>query len=641
MTTSVTKFDEKEIIKNFSLNEDKLRDLYLKKLSLGEIQGPFTGKASIDKPWLKYYRDEKIAEELPQMSMYSYLYYCNIGNADGIALEYYGRKITYKEMFEEIKKTEKAFLELGVRKGDVVSIGMPFLPETVYTIYALNKIGAISNMVDPRVPGEKIKDYINGTNSKYLVMINLCYPKIESIYDKTTLEKVISVSPTESLPLYLNIPAKIKEKIEENKKYDIPINKNPKYINWNKFINNRKNSKLYFYNEYQEKEPAVIVYTSGTSGEPKGAVSSNEAFNNMAYFYTDAVVNVERNDKFLLIMPPFIAYGLAIGLHCQLCSSQTLVMEPTFNIDNSAELLGNLVKKHKPQTIMGVPNFMVDLIKHPKMQNLDCRFLKNVIVGGDSMVPKSEELVNSFLAARKSEAVISKGWGLTEVNSCSTYTRDLKCNKIGSVGIPLVGNNIKVVRPLDEDATDIDIDSLEELNYNEEGEIFIQSPTVINDYLNNPDESKRVFFTSKKDGTKWVRTKDLGIVTEDGVVFISGRMKRIVIRPDGHNVSPFAIENIINKNSKVENCAVVGRPSLEHDLGSYPVAYVELKPEYKDKFEEVIAELRKEISEKIPPRDIANFYEIIDEIPITNIGKVDYKQLQEKENQKVKTLKRI
>lgn len=627
-------------IDNLKINEEKIRDLYLRKLNLGEIEGTLTGKASIDKPWLKFYRKEKIKEELPQMTMYDYLHYCNIGNMDVTALDYYGRKVSYRELFDEISKAEKAFLNLGIREGDVVSVAMPFLPETVYSIYALNKLGAVVNMVDPRVPADKIKDYINGSNSKYLVMINLCYPKIERIYKDTTLDKVISVSPTDSLPLYLNIPAKIREQIKENKNKDVPISKNPNYITWKTFIKNGKKCDKDYYLYYEPQTPAVIIYTSGTSGEPKGAISSNDAFNNMAHFYTDSVVNVEPKDKFLLIMPPFIAYGLAIGLHCQLCSSQTLVMVPTFNIDNSAELLGNLVKKHKPQTIMGVPNFMVDLMKHPKMQNLDCKFLKNVIVGGDSMVPKSEELVNAFLAARRSEAVISKGWGLTEVNSCFTYTRDKSCNEIGSVGIPLLGNNVKVVKPLPEDAKDIDIDSLEELDYEEEGEIFIQSPTVINDYLNNREESERVFFISKKDGTKWVRTKDLGKITKDGLIYISGRMKRIIIRPDGHNVSPFAIENIINKNKMVENCAVVGRISCEHDSGSYPVAYVQIKDDYKGKEEEVISELQREISEKLPPRDIANHYEIIDEIPFTNIGKVDYKQLEEREKEKVKTLKR-
>ena len=259
------------------------------------------------------------------------------------------------------------------------------------------------------------------------------------------------------------------------------------------------------------------------------------------------------------------------------------------------------------------------------------------------MVPESEELVNSFLESKRSEARISKGWGLTEVNSCFSYTKNRETNEIGSVGVPLLGNNIKIVKPLNEemDNSQIDIDKLEELPYNTTGEIFISTPTVIIDYLNNKEESKRVFFKSKKTGRIWVRTKDLGRITEDGLIYIDGRMKRIIIRPDGHNISPFAIENIINEHSMVENCVVIGRQSKEHEHGSFAVAYIQLKDGCELYQDQVLEEIKVSISEKLPPRDIASYYEFIDEIPITNIGKVDYKKLEQydKNTQLQKTLK--
>jgi len=374
------------------------------------------------------------------------------------------------------------------------------------------------------------------------------------------------------------------------------------------------------------------VYTSGTSGEPKGAIASNDTYNHIAASQSISLMDTKVGDKFLLIMPPFIAYGLAIGLHGQLCRGQELIMVPSFNIDNQKEMLGNLVYKYKPQTIMGVPTFMVDLIEHPKMQNLNCEFLKTVIVGGDSMIKSAEERVNEFLASKRSEARICKGWGLTEVNSAFSYTKDRNTNELGSVGIPLVGNEIKIVKPVEED--NIDFDSLEEVKYNEVGEIFINSKSSILDYLNNPEESKNVFFYSKITGEKWIRTKDLGRITEDGNIYIDGRKKRIIIRPDGHNISPFAIENIINSSEYVEACAVVGTPSVEHEHGEYATAYVQLKKDCINK-KEILQELRKEVEKLLPSRDIANNYKIIDEIPLTNIGKVDYKVLEEKERKLV------
>lgn len=586
-----------------------------------------TGYASIDKPWEKYYTTDEKNIEFPKMNMKEYLKKRNEFNLNRIAINYYGRKITYGELFENIEKTKVSFNELGIKKGDVVSVASPFLPEVVYSIYALNDLGAIVNLVDPRVPSQTLLKYFNGSNSKYLLLFGAAYKKVKEIENQIDLSKIILVSATESLPICMKTLGKIKEKIKEDKIED------SKYIKWNEFIKLSKDKNFIEESVYEEGKPAVIVYTSGTSGEPKGAIASNETYNNIALTQSISLMDTKPGDRFLLIMPPFIAYGLAIGLHGQLCRGQELVMVPSFNIDNQKEMLGNLIYKYRPQTIMGVPTFMVDLVDHPKMQNLDCEFLKTVIVGGDSMIKSAEQRVNEFLAAKRSEARVCKGWGLTEVNSAFSYTKDRDTNSLGSVGIPLVGNEIKVVKPVDSD--EIDFDSLEEVKYNETGEIFINSKSVILDYLNNPEESKRVFFYSNKTGEKWVRTKDLGRVTEDGHIYIDGRMKRIIIRPDGHNISPFAIENIINKHEKVESCAVVGSPSQEHEHGEYAVAYIELKKEYRAKQKEILLELRKEVERLLPTRDVANDYKIIDEMPLTNIGKVDYKTLQEQEKKLV------
>lgn len=591
------------------------------------MEKEMTGYASIDKPWNKHYTYDERNVEFPKMNMKQYLYKRNEFNLEGIALNYYGRKISYKELFSNIEKTKISFKKMGVKKGDVVSIASPFIPEVVYSIYALNDLGAIVNLVDPRVPSERLSKYFNVSNSKYLVLFNSAYKKVKEIEKDCNLENVVLISPTDSLPIGMKCLGKVKEKLKEPKIIT------SKYIKWNEFNKLNKNENIINDSVYEENKPAIIVYTSGTSGEPKGAIASNDTYNNIALSQSISLMDTKVGDKFLLIMPPFIAYGLAIGLHGQLCRGQELIMVPSFNIENQKEMLGNLVYKYKPQTIMGVPTFMVDLIEHPKMQNLDCDFLKTVIVGGDSMIKSAEQRVNEFLMSKRSEARICKGWGLTEVNSAFSYTKDRATNAIGSVGIPLVGNEIRIVKPVDKD--DIDFDSLEEVKYNEVGEIFINSKSVILDYLNNPEESKKVFFYSKLTGEKWIRTKDLGRITENGNIYIDGRMKRIIIRPDGHNISPFAIENIINSNEYVEACAVVGTPSIEHVHGEYATAYVQLKKDVIKDEREILLELRKEVERLLPTRDVANEYKVIDELPLTNIGKVDYKVLEEKEKKLV------
>lgn len=627
-------------ISNLELNEEVLRNLYLKKLTLGEIQGPLTGKASIDKPWLKFYSDTDLKVPFPNMSIYKYLVECNKNNLDAVALDYFGNKITYLRLFEEISKTASNFYNAGIKAGDVVTIASPFLPEVIYSIYALNKIGAVANIVDPRVPADKLKKYIMGTNSKYLIALDSCFPKVNEIKEECDLNLTIYISPNDSLLFGLRLMKSISDGIKQHngeiKKYDKLIFDDSKSIKWKKF---NTNNDILTLDVYTPNSPAAIVYTSGTSGEPKGAISSNESLNNITMGQKIVLKDTVVGDKFLLIMPPFIAYGLAVGMHGQLCKGQTLVLIPNFNIDNSKEMLGELLKKHKPQTIMGVPSFMVDLVDHSALKDIDCTFLKNAIVGGDSMVPASEELVNAFLEAKKSTARIHKGWGLTEAESGVTYTKDDIYNPIGSVGIPLPGNNIKIIKCMDEDATDIDVDALEELDYGEEGEIFVNSKAAIIDYLNNEEESKRVFFTSKSTGERWIRTKDLGRITNDGFLYISGRMKRIIVRPDGHNISPFAIENIINNHPDVANCAVVGHASEEHSHGSFAVAYIQLKKDALYRTKEILEELKKQTTDILPPRDNASYFDVIDELPLTDIGKVDYKKLELEEKSKVRVKK--
>lgn len=578
-----------------------------------------TGYPSIDKPWLKYYSEEEINTKFPKMNMKQYLYENNIDNLDKTAINYYGRRISYGKMFEMIELVKKAFAYIGVNKQDCVSIAAPFIPEVVYCVYALNDIGAVVNLVDPRVPSAKLLRYFTGSNTKYLVMFDSCAQKVKEIESQSNVKTIISVSAADSLSFGMKLLSKLKKGLKSEELGE-------RYIKWNSFIGFGKKQKTEIKSYYKENAPAVIVYTSGTSGEPKGAVASNETYNNLACSQIMCLKDTDVGDRFLLIMPPFIAYGLAVGMHGQLCRGQELVMVPSFSIENEQKMMGDLVAKYKPQTIMGVPTFIVDLIKHPKMKKSDLSFLKTVIVGGDSMTKTAEEKVNKFLKSRNSRAVVCKGWGLTEVNSAFSYTRNSRCNKLGSVGIPLIGNNIKIVRP--ENSEYLDFDSVEEVKYGEEGEIFINSNSVILDYLNNQEESKRCFFISKKTGEKWVRTKDLGKIDQDGIIYISGRIKRIIIRPDGHNISPFAIENIVCQDKRVEACAVVGAPSKEHEHGSIAVCYIKIKKPYTDMQEQILTQLKGAVEKELPPRDVASTYQAVDEMPLTRIGKIDYKALE-------------
>ena len=589
-------------------NEEIERDLYLRTLLTGKRLGPLTGKASIDKPWLINYSNEQIGLQIPSRRMYEDLLWYTQNLKLDIAIEYFGNKITYEELRKNIEITAASFIKLGVKKGDVVSVCTPYLPETIYTIYALNKIGAIINMIDPRINGELITEYINNANSTYIVTIGKADEKIKKLLPKTNVKKVVSIPATNSMK---NVVLKTLGGLK----------KTP-FIKWNDFID--KKAEYVEMAEHQKDELAIIEYTSGTSGKPKGVMLSNDAFNALAYFQNQSLIN-KVGDKFLLIMPPFIAYGLVIGMHDMLCQGQHLLMIPNFTLDKAPKMLGELVDKYHPNSIMGVPNFLSILMNYDK----DLSFLKNIIIGGDHLDKEIEKKANEFFKQHNSSATVLKGWGMTEVASCGTFTKNDVKNNLGSVGIPLSKNNIKILPMKSNEEDEYDINA-EEVYYGEKGILFISSPSMTLGYFKNEEATKKIIYTDKN-GKKWVNSGDVFKMESDGSLYFCGREKRIVVRPDGHNIPSEKIESIASAMDEVETAVVVGVPSKKYNHGSMASLCISLKNKELSSIEKnaLLKAIEKNSNAELQPRDRAKYYLIVDKIPYTPNGKVDYISLTE------------
>ena len=612
----------KEKLSELSIEEKKQRDLYLRKLANGELQGPPVGYPSIDKPWLKYYEENKINFELPNKTVYEYALDSNKDNMDKIALEYFGNKIKYADFFEKVDAAEKAFRKIGITNGDTVSFCVPTLPETFYAFYALNKIGAIANMIDPRTNVSSIKSFIESANSKMLIYIDIAYPKMISIINELDIKNIVSLSASDSLPLHLKIAMNTKELISKLQNKKEPTNKN--IINWSEFINNGKE-----YN-FESKPlidklslPSGIVYTSGTTGIPKGSVMNNKNFLSMVFQNHAANMGWDKNDIFLGIMPPFIAYGLVCGFALPICNGMQIDIIPKFE----SSKFDKYILKHKPNHIMGVPSYLDNLTKSERLKNKDLSYIKTAIVGGDKLVVSSEEKINQFLSLHGSNATVSKGYGMTEMSSNAVYTVNSKCNEVGSVGIPLVGNHFKII---DSNGN--------EIGYDEIGEVCLGGPTLIEGYLNKPSENKNVF--KIENGERWVHTGDNAYMSRDGLVFFQDRLKRIIVRSDGHNVWPSRIEQIIEENPHVKQCCVTGVKDPNVENGEVPTAFIVLNEGSLDIADEIIREINKASLLKLPERDIALEYYIQDELPLTPVGKIDYLKLSKEgiNNPKVKKI---
>ena len=593
----------KEKISELSEEEQKLRNLYLRRISSGEVYGPMTGYASIDKPWLKYYDEFGIKADIPKEKAYDLIYNKYRNNKKLIALNYFGVKISYYEMFNKIEEVAKSFKALGIKKGDIVLMTMPTTPEMVYIFYALNRIGAIVDSVDPRIKSDRYVEIIKETNAKYLVAIDLCRPVIEELIQKEKLSKVVLVSPTESLPLPVKILLSIKEKKTINKTND-------KVIDWNNFVKLGKNYLGKIDCDYEENMPVVIVHTGGTTGEPKGVLLTNENFNTMAITQEISGFNLQEKDKFLTFLPPFIAYCLVNAIHDPLYLGFENILVPKFD----AKGFPGLMYKYKPNHVLAGPILWDYFIKDEKISKEDLSYLKSPISGGDVLNIELERAINDFYKSHNCNIPIASGYGLTEVSAAAIYSKSI-AYKEGHVGIPYIKNNVSSFIP----------DTEEELPYDMEGEICISTPTMMKEYYNNAEATANIIKVHS-DGLRWVHTGDLGTIDTDGSVKISGRIKRLIVR-NGNKIFPSSVEDIIRQNKLITGISIV---SMSDDKERHvPVAYLTIENDAIGCEEELINDIELSIKEKLPEFNIPIKYIFKSELPLTNINKIDFKKLEE------------
>lgn len=620
----------KEKLSVLSSEEQKQRDLYLRQVLIGEIKESLTGYASIDKPWLKYYTEEQIKTDMPNMSAYSYLYQQNNKYLGRIALSYYGRKISFDELFLKIEETAKALKVFGVKENDIVTISMPNTPEAVYLFYAMSKIGAVANMIDPRTSAEGIAKYIEEVNSDKVIIVDSYYNKVKPLSENGVVNQIIAVSPAESLPLGLNLGYKAKEFIDTLKDSSNKNIFNDHTINWQQFISNGK-----AYNEKTEVDfipnrALVIEHTGGTTGMPKGVVLSNENINSVALQSVLTGIDMQREHNWLDIMPTFIAYGVGMGLHLPLTIGMETILIPQFDAQKFDELL----VKYRPVHMVGVPSYWGTIIKSKKLAKKDLSYMIAPTVGGDAMDITLEKQANEYLKEHNCTSKIVKGYGMTEVTGGVSGTVD-KNNEIGSVGIPFVKTTISVFEPNTEN----------ELKYNQNGEICITGPNTMIGYFKN-QEATNAILKKHVDGKMWIHTGDIGHITENGSLFIVDRIKRMMIRYDGFKVFPSIIENVIGSHKAVDSCKVVSIDDIEHSQGKLPKAHVVLKEDFKPYQEQIRLEIKKLCAEQLPEYAQPVDYKFRDELPLTSIGKIDYLSLEAEDSNlkneaNIKILKKV
>ena len=538
--------------------------------------------------------------------MYQMLRETALKYPENTAYVFMGKKTSYTAFLKRIEAAARGLAAMGIRKGDRVTICMPNTPQALDCFYALNRIGAIPNMIHPLSAAREIAFYLNFSKSRAILTLDQFYAKVASItaeLENTATVLIAKIGEELSFPLKRIYPH------TKGGKHPLP---KTGYTLWYDMIAAGKDTALPE-DTGNAEDCAAILYSGGTTGTAKGIQLSNRNFNALG-LQTIAASGYKSIDgmKMLSIMPVFHGFGLGIGIHTAFVGGATCILVPQFSIKTYADIL----VRQKPNLIPGVPTLFEALLRAEGLKKADLSFLRGIFSGGDSLSPELKKKVDAFLKDHGCTEQIREGYGTTEcvTASCLTPKNDART---GSIGVPFPDTFYKIVA----------VGTTEAVEAGTEGEICISGPTVMLGYMDNPEETARTL-RRHADGRLWLHTGDLGYMDADGFIYFRQRIKRMLIT-NGYNVYPSQLENVIDGHEKVLLSCVIG--VRDEQRGQRIKAYIVPMPgiEPNDALKEEILDYCKErIAGYALPREV----EFRTELPKTLVGKVAYRVLEEEAN---------
>lgn len=524
------------------------------------------------------------------------------------AYNFYGNKVSFATFIQQIHDAAKALCAQGVQPGDRVTICMPNTPQAIILFYAINRIGAVANMIHPLSGEEEIVHYLNNAQSVLCLTLLQFYPKFANIRDRLDNPRLLICDITDGLAgvKKLFFPLTRKNVAKLPKDADVLL--------WKDFIKAGKDYQGDYIHEADGSEIAAILYSGGTTGTNKGILLSNLNFNALALQTGTAGNCITPGDTCLSIMPIFHGFGLGVCIHTMLYWGITTILVPQFNPQSYCKML----KQYHPNYIAGVPTLFEALLRLEDAQDLDLSPLKGIFSGGDSLSVELKSKVDNFLHEHGSTEQVREGYGMTEsVTACCLTPRFTY--KEGSIGIPFPDTYFKICAPASHD----------EVPYGTIGELCISGPSVMQGYMDNPKETAQTL-QLHEDGQVWLHTGDLGTMDEDGFIYFKQRLKRMIIT-SGYNVYPSQVENIIDAHQDVLMSTVIGVKD------SYKMqrvkAFIVLKPGIEPS-DALKADILKHCSSRLPKYALPREVEFRTDLPKTLVGKVAFTVLEKEEEEK-------
>ncbi|MBO5376671.1 MAG: acyl--CoA ligase [Bacilli bacterium] len=605
----------KKQLSTLTEEEQKERDLYLRGLANGEIQGPPVGYPSIDKPWLRYYRDNPIKKINPNQTIYSMVF--DQEDFDRDAISYLGTTWTYRKLKEEVDKCAKALKANGVNEGDVVLVGVSNSIESIVNMLAINKIGAVSKWFDLRASAKDIEEYAKSSNCKYMIALDMILPKVNEIIDNTDLKTVIVTSPVGSTTPLVKTLFGMKNIISGT---STRIPKDNRYIKYEKFIETGIKYPNFEAVPFDKTRKSIMIQSSGTTGKPKTIVHSDYSATQCTREIAYSDLPLGKDKKVLVALPPWIAYGLGDAIILPLSLGSQVELCPTFDPDAVFKKIGTFslafaapfhYRYLKDNILKLSPN------KRKQLQEVDC-----LVSGGDKItVEENREFEQLFGTVLVNGYGDNEGWGALSVNPTQN-------NRYGTVGIP----------KYDEAIISYDTDQKIELPYGTGedevgiGEICSLTNTLFLEYENNLDETNACK-VRHEDGRVWLHTGDLGYIDKDGYVHLCGRARRVITRL-GFKISAYTIEDSITQLPFVKECVAVS-VNDEHEE-HVPMVYVVLKDDEKESVKDAAELIKIDCENKLKEYEVPKYVRIVDELPYTQNGKYDFRKLEEDGNNYVR-----
>ncbi len=554
-------------------------------------------------PWIRFY-EAGVPPTLryPDITLGTVLHETALKFPDHTALLFYGKKIAYSELDDLANQFAHALSSLGVRKGDRVALMLPNIPQMVIAYYGALRLGAVAVLTNPLYHEHEIEIQLKDSGAETLVAVDMFYPVISPVLPRTSVRHLILCGIKDFLPFPLNVLYPLKARIDQQW---VSVQRVPPVYDFRDLI--RHESKEAANADVSPDDIALLQYTGGTTGVPKGAILTHR----------NLVVNAVQSKAWLTlhnegeavvlgVIPFFHVYGMTTAMNLGILIGAKLILLPKFH---TKEVL-RFIDKYRPEIFPGIQAMYLAIGNYPKARKYDLTSLKVAISGAGPLMHEVQERFEHLTKAR-----IVEGYGLSEASPVTHANPIFGRRKIGSIGLPWPDTETRIV----------DIETGERtLPVGEAGELLIRGPQVMKGYWNKPEETAYTL----RGG--WLHTGDIAKMDEDGYFTIVDRIKDM-IKTVGENVYPREVEEVLFMHPKVKEAVVVGIP--QEFLGEEIKAYIVLKEGETATAEEIMQFCRQQLSKFKVPKEV----EFRDQIPKTFVGKVLRRVLRDEEMKKVRT----